>query len=342
MKRQLTAFVLAFALLVSVVPTAAFAADSTTPKKTAYTDLTADWYRSSVEKYGYQAIFGLAEGCFYPNRTITRMEFSRMLHEALNININYFAATNIRDYFDDVNNSDIGASELYDLVTVGIIAQGGSFKPDDALTREMMIHYIINALNYVTGGDYATILLMPEPFADDADITVEYKNNIVLAVVMKLVNGRGNNMLYPKLGATRAEAAVLTDRLVGLCADLTSDVDVTINAEKSQTSLKLIMTVTNAGDKPVTINHSSGWQYDFMLLDSKGNSLYIWSADKMFITASTKTEIPAGGSVKFAAELDSAVYETIKGKIAQVKGWIIGTSENFRINESGYTADITA
>ena len=109
-----------------------------------------------------------------------------------------------------------GADELYDLVVSNIIDIKDCFGPDQPLSREEMIHFIINALNYATDGNYAVIMMMPAPFDYDASISDEYRNDVMLSVLLKLINGRGNNLLYPKENATRAEAVVVIDRLIDL------------------------------------------------------------------------------------------------------------------------------
>ncbi len=304
-----------------------------------YNDLSADWYKSSVEKYGYHEIFN-KDGHFSPNKAITRMEFARLLHKALKININYFAPTDIAEYFSDVTNNVDGASKLYDLVTAGIIEEKGSFKPDGELSREDMIHYIINGLKYVTDGQYALIKMMPAPFDDDASIKAEYKNDIIEAVLLKLVNGRGDNRLYPKESATRAEAVVIMDRLVELKATLVPDVKVTSSAAEENSMLKMKLTIENTGDTAVTINHSSGQKFDFQVLGNNDEVLYTWSADKLFTMALTATSIAAGEKVEFTAELDSAAYGLIKGKAAFVKAYITGSSDDFAIAAEGYVVAI--
>ena len=61
-----------------------------------------------------------------------------------------------------MTNENTGANELIDLVTAGIIEAGGSFSPDQPLEREVMIHWAMAALDYMTGGDYAMVLIYPD------------------------------------------------------------------------------------------------------------------------------------------------------------------------------------
>lgn len=308
----------------------------------AYDDLSADWYRPSVDAYGYTEVFSDGSGHFYPDRAITRMEFARMLHKAIGVNIQYFAPADIGQFYDDVESSDAGAGALYDLAALGIIDRRGSFGPGEPLSREEMIHCVVGALHYLTNGDYAVIMIAPAPFEDDAQIGADYKDDIVRAVVLQLIHGRGGNRLYPKEGATRAEAAVLVDRLVRLSKDLQSDMKVSVSASESDRGLKLVLSIENNGQEAAYIQHSSGQQYDFKLFDAEGETLYCWSADKLFIASLSTTTIQAGERVVFTEELEEAVYSPIRDKISLIKGYIVGSSESFSINPDGYIASAPA
>lgn len=306
----------------------------------AYSDISGKWFTDTAARYGYTEVFSDGSGKFNPDKKITRIEFTRLLHKALGISINYFAAPDIKDDFDDMKNSDVGASELIDLVTAGIIEKGGNFNPNNQLDRDLMIHWIIKALDYKTGGDYAIIKIMPAPFEDDAKITPAYKDDIVKSVILKLVFGRGNNMLFPKDGATRAEAVTIVSRLVTLLDSLKGDVDVTASAQLVKDgSLIMSLTLQNNTDKTVTISHTSGQKYDFKLFDAKGENLYTWSADKRFMAALGTTELEPGKSVVYSDTLDSSAFSAINSATT-LKAYIVGTSGDFTIDTNGYTAGI--
>jgi len=304
-----------------------------------YTDLSAQWYKASAEKFGYPEIFA-KDGLFEPGKAITRMEFARTIHKALGISINYFAATDIGDYYSDVENTAVGASRLYDLVTAGIIDTKDRFRPDEPLSREEMIHFSINAVNYATGGNYAVILMMPAPFDDDALISEEYKNDVVLSVLLGLIKGRGANMLYPKESAGRAEAVVVIDRLIERIRALTEQVAVSSSYNVIDGALNLRLVIENNTSEKIKISHNSGQHYDFIVYDNLGESLYTWSADKLFITALTETEIEAGGTAEYTAVIEKDVYGNIKDKIAYIKAFITGSSDDFHIEAEGYTAEL--
>ncbi len=346
MKRRVLACVLIAVIAVMSFPLSASAVredPETIPfGETGYADLTGDWYRQAAEKYGYPEIFLRGEDRFEPGRMITRMEFCRMLHKALGISIQYFAAPDIADYFDDVDPAAPGANALIDLVTAGIIQDEGSFYPDEQLRRDEMIHCIINAFKYVTDGDYALIMMMPQPFDDSDEVLPAYTNDIVEAVLLQLVNGRGNNLLHPGQGATRAEAVTLTDRLMTRAQPYLTEVTVIPAAIRTADGgLKMVLTITNHTENTVTVEHTSGQKYDFQLLDAAGEILYTWSADKLFIQALTTTEIAPGESLEFSDTLDRAAYQPIRNQAQSLLARITGSSADFHISLIGYEANIT-
>lgn len=332
MKNKILAALLAFVALLGIVPVTAAA-------KTPYTDIDGAWYTQDVRSYGDPAIFDDGSGKFRPDARITRIEFVRLLRSALDISINYITAPNIADSFDDMKNSDAGASELSDLVTAGIVEKGGSFRPNQTLDRELMIHWVIEALDYKTGGNYAVIKMMPEPFDDNDQISIAYVNDIITARLLKLINGRGGNRLFPKEGATRAEAVTVVSRLAALVDSLISRVDVTASATVQNGTLKMSLTLTNNMKKTVTIDHSSGQKFDFKLFDKDGNNLYTWSADKMFMAVVGSYDLMPGESITYSETLSLDDYPDLKSA-ATMTAYLVGASENYAFDENGYSTEV--
>ena len=322
--------------LALALPLQAFAAD----KIENYNDVKGTWSEEWVNKYGYSEIFSDGNGSFSPETAITRMEFARLLHKALGININYFAATDISEYFNDVKNSDAGASALYDLVTCGIIDTKTSFRPNDAIKRDEMIHFVMRAFDYKFS-DYAFIEIY-RIFEDDADIRAEYSADIQHACILGLVKGKNNNYLFPLAPATRAEGVTVVGRLAELWPKAETNVDVAATVKEENGGLKLSLTIANNSDRDITISHSSTQLFDFGIYDSKGETLYFWSANKMFATVVTETKIAAGDKLVLGDTISAAEYSQIKEKISYAKGFICGTSTEFSVNHEGYLAAFIA
>lgn len=336
MKKKLLISLMMISMLLTALPLTAFAKSET---GSVYSDISGTWFTDAVTKYGYTEIFSDGSTNFNPNKKISRIEFVRLLHKALGISVNYLVAPDVSDDFDDMKNTDVGANALIDLATTGIIERGGSFNPDKQLDRDLLIHWTINALKYKTDGNYAIPMVKPVPFKDDKDISDAFRGEIYSAVVLKLVYGRGNNMMYPRDGASRAEAVTVVSRLISLLDSYKLDVKITSSAVVNKGVLTMSLTIQNNTDKTVTIDYTSGQKYDFKLFDAQGNNVYTWSADKMFIALMNSIELKPGENLVFSDTLDSAAYSAVNTAV-QMKAYLVGTSNDFTIDTNGYTAVI--
>jgi len=338
--RNTIPFLLIAALLLFAVPLHAEATDSQTADKTAYTDVKGLWCETWVTSYGYREIFADSGSRFYPDKAITRMEFVELLHQALDINMNYFVATDIGEYFNDVHNDDTGAGDLYDLVTCGIIDDKGTFRPKDALDRDTMVHYSLRAFKYMVGENYQIPAVNRTPFSDISDAGANYLTDIEDAQTLELVTGKGDNRFYPREAGTRAEAVTIVGRLAALLEKQLAAVSVTASAHEEDGGLTFSLSVANNSDKSVTIEHASQQLYDFVVFDKNGNELYRWSADRMFAMYMTYTTIPAGKNVVFTDRIEAEDYAKIKASVFTAEAYLTGISEDFIINSDGYHAVI--
>jgi hypothetical protein len=336
MKKALLVFtlILTFIFTNSLV----FAAGKTTERK--FTDTNKHWAEEAINKIVDKSQFPGKDGKFQPNKAITRSEFVLILHKALGIQIMYFKAPDITETFEDVKNEDVYTSALIDLVTTNIIDFKGHFKPNAALTREEMVHYIMNAYRYKMGESYKEIKMLFKPFADQNKINILYSGQIGRAEYMGLITRPASNMFHPKDKATRAQAALVIYRLVNQLEKENPQVLVTPSAEVKDGILKMKLTITNNNKSRIVINHTSGQKFDFKVLDAGRNIAYTWSADKMFIMALTETVIEPGKSVEFSAELDKAAFDSIKSKAVYMQAFIVGKSEGFTVNPNGYETTI--
>ena len=302
-----------------------------------YSDVADTWCEKWVSQYGYSDIFGNSDDLFSPQKPITRMEFARMLHRALAININYFAATDISEYYNDVSNSDEGASALYDLVICGIIDTKTSFSPTEPLSRQEMIHFIMNAYSFKSRSDSSVPSIERDDFTDEADIKTEYAQDVDASVALGLINGKGDNKLCPLDSTTRAEAVTVAGRLVELTSKASlTDVVVTSTAKENAGELTLNLSIINGSENTITITHNSQKTFDFALFDSEGAELYRWSKDRMFPMVVTTVTLKPAEEKTYSVRLDADAYASIKDKIASGKAYITGTSTEFSVNQDGY------
>lgn len=299
-----------------------------------YADIKGHWAEETILENNFTDIFS-GQQSFLPDQAITRIEFACMLHSAVGFNVQYFRAPDIREYFGDMQNDSPGAIELYELVSVDIIPKADAFRPNDPLRRDDLIHYVIKALDYKTDGEYPLIRMLPIPFADDAEIPPAYKNDVITAVLLGIINGRGNNMLYPAFSATRAEAVTVISRLLATLKNV-ARVDVYVEAAPYADSMEMTLSIANNTKDPVTIHSNSAQSFDFQLFDADGVSLYRWSADKMFTMVLTSSVIEPGETQIHTVTLDRDIYQAIKNRIYSMKAYIIGTSDSFNVNAAGY------
>ena len=305
-----------------------------------FADIAKHWAKDSINRVADREQFAADKGKFLPDKAITRSEFALMLHKALGIEIMYVKAPDIGEFFSDVSNDAVFAAALYDLASVGIIDWKDTFKPESALTRQEMVHILMNAYRYKMGDSFAQIKLSVIAFADQSSIDPAFSGDIARAEHDGLIKRPANQRFYPVDLATRAQAATVTDRLLRLLEKEDSKVLVTPAAILKNGVLKMSLTVTNLTDSRVVIKHSSGQKFDFELLDSGRESLYRWSADKLFIMALTETVIEPGKSVEFTSDAEKALLDSFKGKPMFLKAFITGSSDSFKVNEGGYETTV--
>lgn len=184
------------------------------------------------------------------------------------------------------------------------------------------------------------IKLSPKPFADDMKINPIYSGEVTRAEYMGLTLRPVNKMFYPKDAATRAQAAVMIDRLLSQLEKESLKVEITPSVEQKNGTLNMKLSITNHANTKVVFTHSSGYKYDFKLFDSEGNNLYTWSADKMFTMALATTVIEPNQTIEFSAEVEKAVWDNIKTKAVSIKAYLIGNADGFTINPDGYEIEI--
>lgn len=337
MKKTILGVILAGTILLSSSFSFAQAGNQVEATSTAtvkFTDISGHWAEDFVQRLAEKGAIPFGQEKFIPGKAITRSEFVVMLHNALDIKIAYFKAPDIKDYFDDVKQDASYTTALIDLVTANIIEGKGSFNPDGKLSREEMVHYIMNAYKYKMGDKYALINIKPPFFSDDSEVTPIYSGEVGRAAHYKLIIGVGKNLFHPKSNATRAEAAVVISKLANLVQN--SEVVITPSVAVKDGSLEMKLSIINNSKNSVIFNHSSGQKYDFVLLDKDRVELYRWSEGKAFTMMLTSSTIEAGKSIEYSAIIDGDQYKAIKDKIIYMKAYVLGSSDSFDINNSGY------
>jgi len=191
-----------------------YAVMETDPVK--FADMTAHWAKPEVEHMASKRIIsGVSKTIYAPDRPITRAEFTALLVRALGIRTEAATAGNM---FEDVPASAwyasvIEAGARSELI-VGV--SGTHFAPENQITREQIAVMLANAHMLVTGGAEKTsqptdVLLN---FDDAMQISSWARDAVAEAVAAGIIQGVDEDWLAPTETATRAQAAVMLERLM--------------------------------------------------------------------------------------------------------------------------------
>ncbi|TYP75708.1 Ig-like domain-containing protein [Paenibacillus methanolicus] len=182
-----------------------------------YNDLGAHWARNDILLMANKYIIdGRTPTTFEPKKAITRAEFATFISKGLGLSGDKTAAAK----FQDLNSGHAAMAYIGAAAKAGII-QGmtdGSFKPNSPVTREQMASMMVRAAEYVgnkvdLSQNAATML---KRFKDNAKIGTWAQVDVAKAVQMGVINGMSNGNFGAKSNATRAEAAVMIERLLNL------------------------------------------------------------------------------------------------------------------------------
>ncbi|MFC5405349.1 S-layer homology domain-containing protein [Cohnella soli] len=173
--------------------------------ETSFTDVAGHWAEKDIlSSAGQGWVSGYPDGTFLPNKAVTRAEFAVMLSKTLRLppaaDLPFTDAKAIPDW---------AAASVAAATKAGILSGYGdrSFRPEVNITRAEAAAMIVRAAGLPALPTAAT------GFADDANIANWAKGWISAAAGANLMQGQGKNVFHPQATTTRAEAAVLLQRL---------------------------------------------------------------------------------------------------------------------------------
>jgi len=177
-----------------------------------FTDLASvDWAKDSINTLLKKGIISQSEnGCFDPNRNVSREEYVKMLVVAMNVYDSGAVSS-----LSDVDPDSWYASYIASAEKAGLITgdEEKNFGVGQSISRQDMAVMTYRAL-VKAGFD---IELDESVFADDASIAAYAKDAIYALKTTGILNGVGNNEFAPAGTATRAMAAkVINGMLEGL------------------------------------------------------------------------------------------------------------------------------
>lgn len=177
----------------------------------AFTDIANHWARTEITFLtGEGVLNGVGGGLFEPEGTVTRAEFAQILANMSGAELNGDPGVDFSDVGDEWYALAIAWAAQAGIVT----ADGGSYRPNEAITREdmalMMYRYAVNIAKADLPANVGAV-----EFLDAKEIAAGAADAVTAMQKAGIINGvaDGNRFRFlPKDSATRAEAAAMIYR----------------------------------------------------------------------------------------------------------------------------------
>lgn len=180
----------------------------------SFHDMAGHWAQETVNNLGSRLIVsGTDNGLYNPDREMTRAEFAAVLVRGLGLMPEAGAAA-----YTDVAQAEWHNGAIRTAAAHGLVDgfEDGSFRPKERITREQAMVIIARAME-VTGletdqpGDASSLL---ERFGDNEQISDWAADSLVSILQSGIAGGRTGQLLEPQAYVTRAEVAVMIERLL--------------------------------------------------------------------------------------------------------------------------------
>ncbi len=182
----------------------------TTPDAVTFSDLDGyEWAQESIEALAEKHIIEGYDGMFHPDSLVTREEFVKMLIESF-AELDEAAVCS----FSDVPANAWFYPYIASAEKLGLIngTENGIFGVGSYLTRADMA---VMAYRFATfGGVHLASEREPVVFADDEAIAAYARAPVAAMQQANIIHGMGDGTFAPDANTTRAQAAVILDRLL--------------------------------------------------------------------------------------------------------------------------------
>ncbi|MPM33398.1 hypothetical protein SDC9_79973 [bioreactor metagenome] len=180
-----------------------------------FSDVAASWAKASINDMGSRMIVtGVGNNHYEPERDITRAEFAAIVVRALGL-----APGTGKSAFSDVDSGAWYCGYIATASAYGIV-QGYSattFGPNDAISREQAMTMLSRAVEIagikpeLSDSDISALI---EKYSDGTAASDYAKPSIGVCLKTGIITGRTSRELAPKDCITRAEVAVVVQRLL--------------------------------------------------------------------------------------------------------------------------------
>ncbi|MCL5039946.1 MAG: S-layer homology domain-containing protein [Firmicutes bacterium] len=180
------------------------------PKKPVIlSDTRGHWAEKAINKLAEMGIVeGHEDGAFRPEEPLTREQLVKLIIVALNLSVRDFKAGTFQDVAADRWSAGYIMAAFERGITEGsIVGTGRVFRPDDPVTRAEMTAMIARARGLQSKAEVPFRDLPPNHWA---------KDYIKAAYAGQLINGKTPETFDPDGTATRAQAAMIILRMLGI------------------------------------------------------------------------------------------------------------------------------
>ncbi|MCD1259429.1 S-layer homology domain-containing protein [Paenibacillus athensensis] len=182
-----------------------------------FRDAAGHWAHATVNDLGARMIaLGDEQGLFRPDHAVTRAEFAATLVRGLGLKL----VQSQTPAFTDVSPADWSYAAVQTAYAYHLISgfEDGAFRPSATLTREQAMVMLARAMQ-LTGGfavDWDSLQAgqLLSPFTDADELSSWAADSVARVMQAELVVGRSQTTLAPQAVITRAEAAVIVQRLL--------------------------------------------------------------------------------------------------------------------------------
>ena len=167
------------------------------------------WAQPAIIRLAEKGVIkGVSTHSYAPGNYVSRAELCTLLHRIFNIGGGGLAS------FSDVSPDSYYYESSAAFMALGILEphSDGGFHPDDAVTREETMRltgFLIERFGFAGTPDISCL----DAFYDHGSISAENKGYCALLVKNGFITGDGNGAINPSGYLTRAEIAVILDRI---------------------------------------------------------------------------------------------------------------------------------
>jgi len=181
----------------------------------AFKDVAGHWAEEAVNEMGSRLVVsGVGNDLYNPDQAITRAEFAAIMVRAMGLKENRGAKP-----FSDVRSSDWYSGAVRTALDYELINgyEDGTFRPQQQITREQAMVVIARAMevtglkNQLPAQDSNKIL---QSYDDAKQVSLWARDSVADVLQAGIITGRSNSQLAPQAFISRAEVAMIIQRLL--------------------------------------------------------------------------------------------------------------------------------